>query len=355
MRFGVDQDADDNQQELEKALGLPKKKFVMDEFPVMLVGKEAEHVKRTSVSVLSSGKDTTVRLRPSDRITREGWDDEHVFLAQKGDILMNFDGGDLDQSMFEVTEVKRGVVHVRNLKDGYVAHISTTPRDVKAHEYRFRVSDSLNKRSEIKVYDMVFKDRSLKTTEFLFDLVAALPAQHFNSVKEIRIDKEGGRFSSGSGKFRTESSLLVSDGVLTLYLTPELVEEDPIPIGVILGTLYHELGHAIAAAIRGNPHPGPKWTGAMKVDGNELSHYASKTRYKRLYGGLKDQGEIEDFAEAVALYLSSDGARDIRYKKLREACRNRFEFLDDLFDNRVYQEVMNTHSLVRMILGKKIL
>ena len=321
-----------------------RKKFVMDEFSAVPVGKEAENIRRTRGVLLNDGRETTLNLSASECIARDGWDDEAVKYAKVGTKLSHLYGG-----VYEVTKIEKGRIHVRNLEEGDPGYISTTPKNIKADEYRFRLQDSLGKAKEIKVYDTIFKDKSLRVKEFLNDLVGAIPAQHLNAIEEIRLDLLTG---SKEGKFRMESSLLGKNGIVTLYLAPELFEDDEtFSVALFLSTFYHELGHAIANAIRGTAHPGPRWTTMMKRDGNQMSEYAAITRSKSV---KNDEGEVEDFAEAVSLYLSTDGARGPKYSRLREACRNRFEYLDDLFENPVHQEVMNTNRLLRRVLGKQI-
>lgn len=319
--------------------------LVMDEgFFIRPVGKEAENIRRVNCLLLNDGKESSITLSAPERIARDGWDDQAVKYIRVGERLVHLHNGE-----YEVTAIERGRIHVRNIKEGDSGYIPTTSKDIKAHEYRFRIQDNLGKTKEIKVYDTIFKDRALRTKEFLNDLVSAIPAQHLNAIDEIRLD----RFTDiNHGKFGMESSLLGSNGVLTLYLVPENFEDDEeISAETSLYAFYHEFGHAIANKIRGTAHPGPRWTRAKKSDGNEMSEYSAKKRSKSV---KNDEGEVEDFAEAVALYLATDGAKTERYAKYRVACRARFEYLDDLFGNPVHQEVMNTNRLLRMVLGRQV-
>lgn len=315
-----------------------QKRYIKDlvEFPT---GKEGEDIQRIdSITRLSEGKEIKVKLSTADVLTREGWDVDKLLKARKGDLLF-----DRFCNPYVVTNVKKGEISIRDAEDENIeGSISTGSRRIKAHEYSYRVDSSIGEPKIITILDMLYKDRSLATVEFFDDLISALPAQHFNSVDEIRIFEKpaGGK----AGTSQKGCGVLLKPNVINLYL-----DQDSYDLMEALETLYHELGHAIAKAIKKSAHPGKAWKAAMDADGNMLSEYAEKARYPK----LDDNGEVEDFAEAVRLYLSADGAKTTKNAELRNACENRFKILDELFSNPVYQQQFGTRRVIGRLLRKQ--
>lgn len=305
-------------------------------FPV--VGKEAVHIKRVDSVRLNGGEEATVTLSSSDRLLREGWSPEHVLKAKKGDLLVS-----ADAEVYKVMAVQSGQLKVHNNDKGYDTTIFTGPRTVKAHEYRYKIFDSVGKPKTIKVMDLIFMDRSPETTGLLDELISAIPAQHLNSFEEIRIDRQN-QFVAGT--FRNEAPLLGDKRIIVLLLEPEAESAADVSKPELLKVLYHELGHALINALKGNPNPGPKWKRAKNLDGNEMSKYSAKTRYNG------DGGEVEDAAEAIMAYLATDGAKDAKYSALRKGCQNRFEILDKVLGDSIQQVQVNTSRWLRAILSQ---
>jgi uncharacterized membrane protein len=84
----------------------------------------------------------------------------------------------------------------------------------------------------------------------------------------------------------------------------------------LLNTLRHELGHIKAHHYLGSMDPGVAWDAAIKADGVSVSKYG-------------DTSPDEDFAEAVALYLGTNGG--MQMPSLLAKYPNRFKMLDKVF------------------------
>lgn len=300
-----------------------------------VAGKNSENIKRVNVTRLSDGEETKLHLTSSDLLRRDGWTYESIKKARKGELVFNISG-----EIFDVLEVKKYQLKIRNHETGEEGFINCEPRNIKAYKYRYEIRDSMGKTKNITVYDIAYKDGSLDTCEFIDEIVAALPAQHLNAVDEIRIDKDN---SEASGIFREEPGLFSNTKMINLY-----VDNQGYNIQSVLENLYHELGHALIAALNGSTHPGKKWKQAMEADGNEISEYSAKTKYPK----QGDNGEIEDVAETVRLYLSTDGARTPKYASLRQSCENRFRIIDELLENPVLQQRANTSKAIKFLLKK---
>jgi|GEM_PF-4584499 len=322
-------DTIDNQKEKP-----PRKKFVEDSLKLTNIsGKDAENIKKVNVTRLSSGEEMKLQLTSSDILRRDGWHYESVKNAEKGSLVFNITG-----EIFEVLEVKKYQLKIKNHETGEEGFIDFEPRKIKAHKYRYEITDVMGKTKEISIYDLVYRDKSLDTCEFIDDLVAALPAQHLNAVDEIRLDKEN---MEAGGIFREAPGLISNTKTINLYL-----DSDGYNLDDTLETLYHELGHALISSLNGNPHPGKKWKQAMEADGNEISEYSAKTKYPK----KGDHGEIEDVAETIRLYLSTDGAKSPQYATLRKSCENRFKILDELFENPIHQQRANTSRAIKFLI-----
>ena len=192
---------------------------------------------------------------------------------------------------------------------------------MKAHEYSYSLRDDFKHSKKIKVYDTIYRDRSSDTSDFLDNTIKSIPSQCLDVFDEIEIHHaQGGK----AGSFRAEPSLFSKRRVLAIY-----VSADGYPTKDVAETLYHELGHAIAKYIKGTANPGEKWRGAMLADGNPVSKYSSSMKYPK----ENDNGEIEDIAESVRLYLATNGAKTEETRLLRNFCRNRFQKLDEVFED----------------------
>ncbi len=281
------------------------------------VGKEGRLIPRTSVSRLTSGTENRTKLSSAELLLRGGWAGAEVLHSRVDDVISN-----IFAETFRVVSNNKGKIGIKNIETGEVGEIDTTPRSVKSQDYKYHVRDVGTKRSGgIVVRDLVYKDKSIETAEFIDNLVAALPARYLDAIDEVRIERES---LAAAGVFRIEMSFVSQKSIITIHVNP-----DTHSINAGLENLYHELGHAIAKKLRGNVHPGPKWTAAMKADGNSISEYSSKKKYKKKE--YEDSGEVEDFAEAIRVYLAADGAHEEQHRALRQACANRFAVLDKLF------------------------
>ncbi len=139
-----------------------------------------------------------------------------------------------------------------------------------------------------------------------------------------------------SGSFRAEPSLTSERRILNLFVSEDLkyTNEEEFPTKDAIDTLYHELGHAIVKYLKGSTHPGKKWRQIMDASSNEISVYASKTRYSRRKGSKDDdKGEVEDIADSFRLYFGTDGAKVEQARKLREFASPRFEKLDEIMED----------------------
>ena len=286
---------------------------IFQSLPEMEVGVE---IPRASVTRLISGKDAALKLSPQESVEGHGWNAEAVVSARKGDQLLNLSG-----QMYEVVGGDKKRLRIRAIEDGAEGVILYEPRTIKSHEYMYQLRDSAGNSRKIKVHDTVYKDRSLDTSEFLDHIMTSVPAQCLEVFDEVRILK---RENSKGGKFKAEPALISNTRSITLY-----VDAEGYPTAETLETFYHELGHTIAKYLKGNVNPGERWKKAMAADGNSVSEYAAKTRYPK----KGDQGEIEDLADTVMMYLATDGAKTDATKILREFCRNRFQKLDEVFED----------------------
>lgn len=285
---------------------------IFDTLPAVEAGVD---VPRVSVTRLTTGQDAVLKLSVKENLGRAGWDYEALRRAQKGETLMNKSG-----EIFGVVEVARGKIKIRHPENGSENEIIANAASIKAHTYDYKVGDRAKYSRKIRVYDTVYRDRSLETTDFIDDIVRSIPAQCIDVFDEIHIHRESGK----AGSFRAEPSLLTERKVLTLYVS----EEGHLTVGAIK-ILYHELGHAIAKFVKGSVHPGKRWRSAMDADGNAVSEYAERTKYPK----DGDTGEIEDFADAVMMYLATDGAKRSEVLQLRSACGNRFRKIDEVLDD----------------------
>jgi hypothetical protein len=288
------------------------------------VGAEGRFVERVGISRIETGKETILSLSVTDNLTRQGWDPKMVRSAETGDYLYNVVG-----EGFLVTDRSADAVDIVELKDGKPGEISgcieLRGRTVKAQEYRYLTQSRDGQKRKIRIYDLVFKDRSLDASDLLDDVAASLPAQYLDCVDEIWIERK----SQDAGKTRQEISPFSKKNVIVLCIDPDDVSDAN--KAELKKTLYHELGHSIIKMLnKGNVHPGATWKKAMEKDGTTMSTYAAKQRYPGMYEGMPDNGEIEDVAEAFCAYFASDGAHDDKYRGVRAATEARFEIIEKI-------------------------
>ncbi|MBI4135860.1 hypothetical protein HY477_03950 [Candidatus Uhrbacteria bacterium] len=286
---------------------------IFESLPAMEIGTAMQ---RAAATRLSTGKDTKLKLSATEAVERQGWSADAVLRARKGDALINRSG-----QVFEVVSGDKKRLQIRDAESGEGGAIVFEPRAIQAQAYTYQLSGG-GKTKKLRVYDSVYKDRSLDTTDFLDSIMSAVPAQCLDVFDEIRIVRM--ETTAKGGQFKAEPSLLANTKSITLY-----VEEGGYPTKETLRTFYHELGHALARYLKGDVHPGAKWKKAMEADKNSVSEYSAKTRYPR----KGDQGEIEDFADTVMMYLATDGAKTPATKTLRDFCQNRFQKLDEVFED----------------------
>lgn len=303
-----------------------EKKFAEDIYDSLPTVETGIEIPKAATSRLGAGKDTTLNISVQERLGREGWDFDILKLVRVGDFMFNRSG-----EVFEILEIKKGKIRVRNRETKAETEIIAQPMNVRTKEYSYGLRNSkLTKR--IKVYDAVFRNNSLDTQGFIDDIVSSIPAACMEVFDEIQIHQKD---SSKAGHFRTESSIFSDRRVLALY-----IDRDESSPQNAIETTFHELGHAIAKYLKGTTNPGEVWKRAMLADGNSVSEYAAKTRYPK----LKDAGEVEDFADSVMMYLATDGAKTTQTQPLRTFCDNRFELLDQVFQDLSARQRENTVS-----------
>lgn len=272
-------------------------------------------IPRVSATRLSSGKAVEVKLSVKEKLGREGWDYQGLSQTRKGDVLRNYSG-----ELFEVLATTRGKIRIKNHETNMESEIVAQSRTIRAHEYAYVLRDNVQHSRKVKVYDTVYRDASVDTSEFIDTVIQSIPAQCMDLFDEIHIHKES---SDTAGSFRAEPSLFSDRNVLTIYVS----EEGYVPARAIK-TLYHELGHAIVKHLKGTTNPGKVWKRCMTADGYSVSEYADKKKYPE----RGDDGEIEDIADSVMMYLATDGAKRDQARPLRDFCSNRFAKLDNIFE-----------------------
>lgn len=307
-------------------------------------GDNWRNVQRAPVNFNRRGDDK-FEMSSADMIRLQGFRPDAVAKRGVGEPLWDIYG-----EAYIITEKTKTEVKIKSYEDETrTGVIYIAPMKMPGKKYTFTLGDSVGQSKKLEVHDMAFNhDDSLKTSDFINNLVRAIPAQHFGSVDVIRIHRENGE---RDGCFREPAGFFTSQKVIDIYVNPD---HDSNPFWAALQTLYHELGHGIASSICGDVNPGPKWRQAMESDANNISEYSAKTRYERPKGKPHDHGEIEDFAETVRLYLRTDGAKASNCSALRAACRYRFAILDELFGNSVYQSQVGTWQRLNRFFGKQV-
>ena len=297
---------------------------VFESLPPVEIGIE---IPRASATRLTSGKTTEVKLSVKEKLGREGWDFQELAKVRKGGVLRNYSG-----ELFEVVDVRKGQIKIRNHETGTEGEIVAQSRATKAHEYSYVLRDRAAHSKKVSVYETVYRDASLDTGEFLDAIIQSIPVQCMDVFDEVQIHPKS---SDEGGSIRVEPSLFSDKHVLTLY-----VDKDGYITKQAVETLYHELGHAIVKYLKGTMNPGRAWRHCMVEDAYPISEYAAKKRYPK----QNDNGETEDFAESVTLYLATDGAKTEKTKSLRKICGNRFEKLDQVFEDLSRRQNSGTFS-----------
>ena len=145
----------------------------------------------------------------------------------------------------------------------------------------------------------------------IYQVLEHLPEKHIESVKQFRVNMEPDIHDLARGG--TALATANREGIIDIY-----------PAGFnaassadVLKTTRHEIGHTIAVKLWKSFEPPAEWIEAINADNVSVSTYG-------------DTGSVEDFAEAVMIYLSSDaGKKTASYRKTYE---HRFAYLDKLFE-----------------------
>jgi len=310
----------------------PRKQYaeeIFDRLPEAEIGVD---IPRVHSRLLKGGSDTKLKLSAAERMSREGWNPQLVAGTQKGDLISNSISGEV----FEVGDISKARKKVRNPENGNEGLIVAEPIRIAAQEYVYELSDNSRHSKKIKVYDTVYKNRSLATQEFFDSLVKSIPAGCMEVFDEIAIHK----LTSGTGGlFRTEGSLFSDKGIIHLYVNENLFfKEGEYPIRGATEILYHELWHAVVKYLKGSINPGEQWRSTMRSSGKLVSQYAEKKRYPQ----QNDRdGEVEDIADSGKMYFATDGANTDKTRQLREFVAPRFEKLDGVMGQLKKRQNMN--------------
>ena len=140
-------------------------------------------------------------------------------------------------------------------------------------------------------------------------VLSELPGNSLRSVKAIILNPHTKR--SFAGPQRPDSN--TTDNLRRIHLAPVRYKSNH--LSNILGTMRHELGHTTAVHKYGNFTPDNKYVDAAKKDNRSVSPYG-------------DSGYNEDFAEAMRVYIETDGG--IKNPTLLRRYANRFEVLDEI-------------------------
>ena len=90
----------------------------------------------------------------------------------------------------------------------------------------------------------------------------------------------------------------------------------------LVDVLAHELGHVLHVKRFGTPDPGKKWLRAIRRDGTSVSNYG-------------DTEPAEDFAEAMRVYIQTDGGT--KDSQAMKDFANRFEIIDKLMKKNMQE------------------
>ena len=161
-------------------------------------------------------------------------------------------------------------------------------------------------------------------------IIPMLPADILSDLPKIRInphpEPNPNSFLFGElGTSRQEYGSLVVDLYREGY-------HHKLPVK-ILETIHHELGHILAYRKYKNTRPDVDWEQAIAADDRSIS----------LYG---DSSISEDFAEAVRIYLASNGG--VNNPKLLQQYAARFKILDEIMQ----LDVIAREEVVRELQAK---
>ena len=80
-----------------------------------------------------------------EALGREGWDFEQVAQAHTGEMVIHQTG-----DAFEVTNVKKGRMKIRNAETGDPGEIIAHERTIPAQEYEYKISDNTRRTKKLK-------------------------------------------------------------------------------------------------------------------------------------------------------------------------------------------------------------
>ena len=145
-----------------------------------------------------------------------------------------------------------------------------------------------------------------KLVEKMEKVLSQLPGNSLKSVKTIVLNPHIKRSLTGP-----ESE--ITDNMRRIQLAP-IRYKSPY-LSNILWTMRHELGHTTAIHRRGEFTPDRAYIDAIKKDNNSVSWYG-------------DSNNREDFAEAMRVYIETDGG--VKNPELLRRYTNRFRVLDEI-------------------------
>ncbi len=116
---------------------VPKQRYAQDIFEHLPEVETGVQIPRISATRLSSGKDATLNLPVREKLGREGWDLDNLKVARAGDVVINRTG-----KVFEVVEIKKGTIRIRNSETGMEGEIVAQSRSLRVHEYSYNLRDN---------------------------------------------------------------------------------------------------------------------------------------------------------------------------------------------------------------------
>ena len=208
------------------------------------------------------------------------------------------------------------------------------------YEVSFKLDEAKKRK---RLYLAIPAQKSGKANMKLFNkikvVISELPERALRDLDDISIEPYRSRWDDQWAKdydiknFRSEAVAGFSDAKKTSTMISIF------PAGIkfrlkssVLTTMNHELGHIVAAKKYGSTKPDQKWVDAARHDGRKVSDY----------------GEVsydEDFAEAMALYIKTDGG--VKNPKILEKLSHRFKILDEIMkmDTQARKQIADEFKL----------
>lgn len=308
---------------------------IFESLPDVEIGKE---IKRVTPTQLTGGRDRNLKISVDENLGRQGWSQKALDGVKRGDTVRNYQSGEI----FRVLGVKGNVIEIQSSESEFVNYITPQTRNVPSHEYQYQLNDNAGHSKKINVYDAAFLDRSLDTSDFMVELLAAIPADCMHVFDEIQLHKIA---TQKSGISKIEGTVFARNNVITLYIHEDIIANGPpYPIKAIIEIFYHEMGHAAVKYLKqGSPNPGEEWRKTMRAGGKPMSEYSEKVRYPQDDDKV---GEVEDFAETFRMFCARDGAVDPQSRSLNEFTNPRFPKMRAVF--KQLRERQNMGRIQRM-------